>query len=108
MTRSNIVYNYECHCCQQCYVGSTTLQLFVRSSKHFGRSYRTLRPLSKPEKSSIREHCMDRDHPMRLENFSILDYGTTSDLKLLESLYIHKNSPSLNDHQSSVTLNITV
>ena len=39
-------------------------------------------------------------------NFKILDSCQPFDLRILESIYIHKIKPSLNDHASSVELSI--
>ena len=39
-------------------------------------------------------------------NFSVLAKCPTFDLRLLESIYIHKLSPNLNNHNSSCPLNI--
>ena len=62
LLRSSIVYKYTCHCCQQCYIGSSQLQMFRRIAQHKGVSFRTNRPLNKVDFSSIREHCNEADH----------------------------------------------
>jgi hypothetical protein len=107
--RSSVVYKYTCDCCQQSYIGSTILQMFIRCSRHKGVSFRTDRPLTKPEKSSIREHSHSNDHPLKLENFTILDTCRNShSLRILESIYIRKLLPSINDYQTAVNLNIVM
>ena len=107
MMRSSVVYKYTCNCCQQFYIGSTTLQMFVRTSQHHGRSFRTGSHLTQPPNSSIRNHCFDKDHPFKLENFSIISsVNHESDLRILESIHIWKERPTLNQNQLSVQLNI--
>ena len=107
--RSSVVYKYTCDCCQQSYIGSTVLQMFIRCSRHKGVSFRTDRPLTKPEKSSIREHSLNAQHPLKLGNFSILDSSNNShSLRILESIYIRKLLPSINNYQTAVNLNIVV
>jgi len=73
-----------------------------------GVSHRTNKPVNNPERSSIREHSIKTKHLIKLSNFSILQSfnSSLSDLHILESLYIHKNKPTLNDYQSAVKLNI--
>ena len=46
------------------------------------------------------------DHPILDDNFKILDTCDPFDLRLLESIYIHKKKPSLNDQNSSTELSI--
>jgi hypothetical protein len=107
MMRSSVIYRYTCHCCQQCYIGSTSLQMFVRTSQHHGRSFRTGSLLTQPPNSSIRNHCIDSDHPFRLQNLSVLSSANAeSDLRMLESIYIWRERPSLNQNQLAVPLNI--
>ena len=107
LLRSRIVYKYTCHCCTQCYIGSSTLQMFRRVAQHKGVSFRTNRPLSKPDISSIREHCDSKNHAFRTDNFSILaSCQINHNLKLLESLYIHNNKPVLNKNKVATPLHI--
>lgn len=107
LLRSYVVYEYKCHCCQQRYMGSTARQLFMRCSEHLGRSFRTNQFVSRPSHSSIRDHCEIHDHPIHPDNFSVIgNNNNKSDLRILESLFIHKYRPTLNDMQSAVPLNV--
>ena len=54
------------------------------------------------EKSKILDHSLDSDHFTTENNFKILDSCQPFDLRILESIYIHKIKPSLNGHASSV------
>ena len=91
--------------CQQCYIGGTSPQLFIRSSKHVGVSYRTNTPLNKY--SAIRDHSRTKNHPLRMPYFSVMcSVNNQSDLHISESLYISSLKPKWNDMQSSTPLNI--
>ena len=107
-TRSCVVYEYTCDCCQRSYIGSTVLQMFVRSARHAGVSHRTGKPYSSPEYSSIREHCNSTGHCFKYDNFSVIDSCTNSDsdLRLLETIHIYRNKPYLNRNQTAMPLNI--
>jgi hypothetical protein len=105
MMRASVVYKYTCDSCQLSYIGSTALQMFIRSAQHMGVSYRTNLNLSKPQKSSIRDHCNNSKHNFNSDNFSILSstfYPT--DLRILESMYIYKDRPPLNEYSSAIKL----
>ena len=82
-------------------------QLKVRISQHKGRSFRTNSLLSCPENSKILDHSLNSGHPIIDNNFKILDSCKNNDLlRILESLWIHKLKPSLNDRSSSAELSI--
>ena len=69
-----------------------------------GRSYRTGNYLTFPENSKILEHSLNSGHPAVEKDFKILDFCDNFDIRTLESLYIHKLKPSLNDQHSSTDL----
>ena len=101
---SSVVYLYSCgQCTTSSYVGQTSKQLKVRVSQRKGCSFRTNNPLTTPEKSNILDHSLTTNPPTTLENFKILACDKF-DLRLLESLFIHKLTPSLNDQHSSTDL----
>ena len=102
--RSHIIYKYICDACQAMYYRSTVKQSKIRFSQHFGKFHRTSLPISKPLQSSIRDYCLNNDHPMRMRNFNILAYAEDYNLKTLESIFISKNKPELNIDQSAVPL----
>ena len=108
MSRSSVVYQYKCPQCGAMYVGSTTRTLHVRTAEHAGRSHRTGRILSQPPHSSVREHAEGScDTPVSSSNFSILDRCNEKvGLRILESLYIFKHHPKLNDTNSAFPLSI--
>ena len=92
---SGVVYLYECLNCQVQYVGSTSRQLAVRTAEHLGISPRTKLPLASPPFSSIREHAYNTSHPILPKSFSIINQSSNN-LRLIESLHIHKRKPNLN------------
>ena len=105
--QSSLVYKFSCVRCTSEYVGSTIRTLQSRVDEHCGRSSRTGLLLSKPQFSSIREHAKTCTIGISLDNFKIL--GKEKDkncLRILESLHIHRNRPSLNDMKSAIPLYI--
>ena len=99
---SSIVYQYVCGNCNASYVGKTLRNFSIRIDEHKGISFRTKYRLSKPAFSSIREHSEKCDHMILNQNFSILDYAShDSDLCILESIWIWKLRPQLNEYGSS-------
>ena len=67
--------------------------------------YRTGNYLTCPENSKILEHSLNSGHPVVKKDFNkILDCCDNFDIRTLESLYIHKLKPSLNDQHSSTDL----
>jgi hypothetical protein len=104
---SSIIYK---HCCARCaseYVGSTTRALGVRVAEHAGRSFRTNVPLASPPHSAIRTHAEKCDLPVRLDDFIVVSSTSgTTDLRILESLYILSDKPVLNDTQSAFPLQL--
>ena len=104
---SSVIYNYTCGACDASYIGKTTRNLSIRIDEHLGVSYRTKQPLVKPMSSSIRDHMETHGHPVKRENFSVMDsVNLDYDLCLLESLWIWKSRPSLNDYLSSTKLEV--
>ncbi len=60
-----------------------------------------------PSYSKIREHSQTLDHIYNETNFKMLNKARkNNELRVAESLFIHKNRSSLNSNETSVTLNI--
>ncbi len=60
-----------------------------------------------PSYSKIREHSQTLDHIYNETNFKILYKAkNNNELRVAESLSMHKYRPSLNSDESSITLNI--
>ena len=77
-----------------------------RICEHKGITLRTKKPYVNRLHSNIRENSLSCDHPIISDNFSVLIKCLTFDLRLLESIYIHKLSPNLNNHTTSCPLDI--
>ena len=72
------------------------------SSAYSGRSLRTNRILAHTSHSNIREHAHTCGTPITIDNFTILEScSNTNDLRILDSLYIFKDRPVLNNMQSA-------
>ena len=94
---SGVVYKFECESCKALYIGSTSRQLKCRVFEHLGTSVRSGNLLASPPFSSVREHKLQSNHPIHAENFSILS-RTNFNLLVMESLFIHKYKPTLNNN----------
>ena len=107
--RSSFVYSFCCSLCERSYIGSSTRSFYIRVAEHAGRSFRTGMPLSSPPFSAIRDHCHNEcNSDVKTDNFKILDYNSdTISLRLLESLYIFRKKPPLNNMQTAFPLLIT-
>lgn len=105
--QSKVVYLYTCDQCRITYCGETTRHLQTRIAEHIGISDRTNRPVSKPLHSSIRDHAEQSDHPIIKPNFKILSTcNNNQDIRTIESIFIHKLKPNLNNTEASIPLHI--
>jgi len=103
--RSCVVYQFKCSRCNSRYVGSTTRSLQHRILEHMGKSYRTGVLLSSPSPSAIREHCYSTGHPLTQQDFHILTSASHRlDLITLESLFISRMKPDLNNTTTAIQL----
>ena len=106
--RSNVVYSYSCaQCASGTYIGSTVRSAYMRIAEHRGRSFRTGNLLDTPPHSAIRDHAVRCKHQIQDGSFTILDQDPgENSLRILESLYIGKEKPSLNNTKSCFPLQI--
>ena len=95
MVSSEIIYKYLCGQCNCSYVGETRRHFISRICEHKGISPRTNVPFVNPPFSNIRELALNCNHPIKIDNFSVLARCQDYDLRLLESIFIHKLSPNL-------------
>ena len=106
---ASVVYKYCCPQtdCGSAYIGSTVRTLNTRVMEHCGLSNRTGNPLSSPSQSSIRDHANRCSVVPSPSEFKILaSLPSQNDLRILESLYIFKEKPSLNEMTSAFPLKI--
>ena len=104
--RSSIIYKFTCPSCHTGYIGSTLRAFKVRIDEHMGHSSRTGLPFSSPPHSAVRDHCYNCNISVSPHNFAIVDSCNPANLRILESLHIHKDKPSLNNYQSAVPLHM--
>ena len=105
MLSSNVVYLYTCALCGATYCGETSRHLQTRIAEHQGISSRTGRPLTNTN-STIFNHKFDTGHSVNVNSFEIVQKCKPGSTKIHESIYIHRNKPSLNNSESSVPLAI--
>ena len=104
---SGVIYKFCCPSCGGSYIGSTNVRLKTRVCQHLGISDRTGRMSLSPPQSSVRDHSLQCDTPFSISDFSILGRAQTAmDLRILESLHIFKERPTLNGKNSAAPLNI--
>ncbi|KAF2356282.1 hypothetical protein FHG87_012962, partial [Trinorchestia longiramus] len=81
--------------------------LAVRVAEHGGRSFRTNRPLANPSHSAVRTHGEKCDLPVILKDLKVIATASSVlDLRILESLFILRDKPVLNDTQSAHPLRL--
>ncbi len=60
-----------------------------------------------PSYSIIREHSLHSDHCYKEDDFKILYRARNNiELRLAESVFIHKSKPGFNKNETAVTLNV--
>jgi len=83
-----------------------TFLCVLRNTKDFHLENNNIK-LSRPMKSSIRDHSEIQNHKLTYDNFKIIDTSPCEyDLIILESLWIWKDKPNLNEYSSSTDLEI--
>ena len=103
--QSNIIYRYNCDCCNAIYIGRSKRHLSERIYQHLGKSLRTNRPLKNPCFSAIRQHSENLDHQINKDSFTILSCRKTEmELDIVESLFILREKPSLWNNDRSTEL----
>ena len=96
--RFSLIYEFTCTPWTYWYIGSASRNLYLRVSKHSGKSYCEGRMLSSPPFSLIGEHWLAGETSVVNSNFKILDHASSDfKLRILESLYTYKRKPKLND-----------
>ena len=98
--RHDLVYKIECpdNKCKEIYIGETKRRLSVRVNEHSGKDRQSL----------VAKHTLDSGHgKVSMNNVSVLgrcQSGNSYKRKILESLYIKREKPSLNIQIASVPL----
>lgn len=75
--------------------------------EHKGFSFRNCNRLSRPTKSSVRNHSEIANHKPTYDNFKMIDASPfEQELNILESLWIWKDKPNLNEYSSSTDFDL--
>ena len=93
---SCVIYSFKCLLCEEQYIGSTVRQFYCRYAEHKAISPRTNLPVQSPSFSAIRDHESKTGHNATFEQFKILRRTMHNNIRLMETLYIHRERPSLN------------
>ena len=103
--QSSVIYQFSCaQCASGSYVGSTTRALHMRIAEHMGRSFRTGKVVQS-SKSSIRDHVIKCSNVIDKNAFKVIGRESNeTHLRMLESLYILRLKPNLNEMQSASPL----
>ena len=105
--KSYLVYKFSCGQCVSEYVGMTARTLGTTVDEHVGVSYHTGASLTQPTHPAIRDHRDSYGPAFDTSNFKILaNASCTSDLRIIESLYIYKTKLIVNNQLSSYPLSI--
>ena len=101
---NNVVYQFQCPevgCSTNKYIGYTTNKLVVRMTQHYSSG-------------AIREHSQDT-HDRRFSKKEIIDNTTIlkknenlEDLKILESLFIKQQQPTINRKDEGFTRTLKI
>ena len=109
--RSHILYRYTCNSCKAICIGKTRRHYLVRVFEHLGISLKTHKkytynPNNKCN-SAILKHVNCQKCVGDVQNFKIIGSATNDfQLKIKESLLIHKNKPKINGADQSVPLEL--
>ena len=101
-----VIYEYRCDQCPSSYIGETQKQLKYRIFQQKGVSSCTGNRLTFPPNSNVHQHVLDFDHHIKLENFKFVNKSNKYEIKIVESILIHKLDSNLNDRGSSFPLSI--
>jgi len=94
---SNVVYQYNCHCCDAIYIGKTSRLFGIRHAEHTGISIRTNKPVRPDSNSAIHHHSNRTGHVVNSDHFKIIDRAENAYFtQIKEAPQIAHNKPSLN------------
>ena len=105
--RSGIIYKYTCNSCNAVYIGETFRHQHTRFCEHMGISGLTGKEMKSKKDSAIRDQLLTCDGVITHDSFVII--GREADLiarRVKESLFIHRDEPSLNIQGTSIPLKL--
>ena len=103
---SGIIYKFKCSRCNSTYIGESIRHTKRRFCEHLGVSALSGKTMLNPPPSRIRDHKLECNCNPALKDFKIIGRDSISEHRLLikESLFIHRDKPSLNIHGASTPL----
>ena len=86
------VYKWSCPNCGAHYIDSSSRNLNIRTAEHSGVHYRTGQTLSRPPKSSIRDHAITCNHHIHPDTFNILGMfrNMFQSISREDDIYLHR------------------
>ena len=104
--RSGVVYQFTCASCNAVYIGETNRHTKTRLCEHMGISALTGNSSKTKVDSHIRNHLLQCQSTITKDCFKIIGSDNTSEinLKIKESLFIHRDKPSINVQKTSFPL----
>ena len=100
--KSDVIYNYTCQDCQETYIGETVRHADIRFAEHKSIAWKTGKNLKLSIITAIKSHELRTKHTVKLENFDIISRNGTGrwiGRKILESYWIKKKKPVMNNQQ---------
>lgn len=102
---SGVVYKYTCSGCNATYIGKTKRHLKVRACEHLGISPLTGKRKKLSAPSTIIDHILLAGHAGSIDDFQVIGRDSFNfRLEIKESLFISRDSPSLNKTITSAPL----
>ena len=103
---SGIIYKYKCGRCNSTYIGESTRHTKRRFCEHMGISALTGKVLKGQNSTTVLDHIKLCKCQVSLDDFSIIgrDNSGEFNLRVKESLFIHRDKPNLNKQENSVPL----
>ena len=101
---SSVIYKFRCaeNGTASEYFGLTTRRLADRVAEHRGVSPRTRKLSSKPPLASFRNYSVNSSCDIDLNSVQVVSSDkSVFSLKILESIYIHKNRPNFKNESGS-------
>ena len=103
---SNIIYQFQCNRCNSIYIGESIRHTKKRFSEHLGLSALTGKTLKGQNSTTVKDHIDDCKPNASMDDFRIIGRDNTSrtNLRIKESLFIHRDCPSINIQGNSIPL----
>ena len=104
--RSGLIYKFTCASCNAVYIGETKRHEKTRFCEHIGISALTGKESTCKRESHVRDHLKHCKTRITYDCFKIIGRDNSSEinLRIKESLFIHKDKPTINVQGSSIPL----